>query len=194
MYLCGMNRTATLRRTFDSAHPIVMGLIGAVVIAGLTQVRIPLPFTPVPITGQTFAVILWPLLFGRTVGMMAVGTYLAAGLLGAPVFSGFTAMSALWGPTSGYLIGFLASAAVVGTIRDNYLLAMERSVLRAVVTTLTIIVATAIILGSGAMVLASFVGIENVWTMGVAPFLGVDVIKTILLLTSVEIARWTTRN
>ncbi len=173
------SRTTTV--AFSQAA--ILSVVGAITIAALTQVRIPLWFTPVPITGQTFAVLLWPLLFGRKAGLGAVSIYLAAGMLGAPVFSGFTALSALWGPTSGYLLGFLAAAAIMPTT--------DAPIGRIL---LSIVGGTAIILASGGAVLGLFVGYENVWRMGIEPFVVGDVVKTIALLASTGIARWTAQN
>ncbi len=153
--------------------------LGAVLIAAMTQVRIPLPFTPVPITGQTFAVILWAMVAGRTIGAASVATYLVAGALGAPVFSGFASITALWGPTSGYLLGFLPAAFVAGTIVEK--ITTTSNVMRATHYALTTLLAIVIIHACGAAVLATFVGGGNVWSMGVAPFLVVDVVKTVAI-------------
>ncbi len=165
-----------------------MSFYGALVIALLTQVRIPLPFTPVPITGQTFAVILWPLLFGRTIGLSSIGIYLAAGALGLPVFAGLESLTALWGPTSGYLMGFVAAGFLVGGLRDRGITATISGTLLAIVSAVTIILAC------GALVLGIFVGYENVWVMGIAPFLLGDVIKTVLLLVTSRASKWNTRS
>lgn len=153
--------------------------LGAVLIAAMTQVRIPLPFTPVPITGQTFAVILWALVAGRTIGAASVGTYLMAGALGAPVFSGFASITALWGPTSGYLLGFLPAAFVAGMIAET--ITSPSTILRASQYALTTCLAIVIIHVCGATVLATFVGSGNVWSMGIAPFLVADVVKTVAI-------------
>lgn len=180
--------TFTQRQSSVLTHPVAMSFYGALVLMALTQVRIALPFTPVPITGQTFAVILWPLLFGRTIGLGSIGIYLTAGALGLPVFAGFTALVALWGPTSGYLIGFIAATAIVGSMRDSGVTKKPLGALSA------IILATAVILSCGALVLGQFVGYSNVWMMGVAPFLLGDVVKTVLLVISARIGRWNTQN
>ena len=184
-----MNNTSFYRpRTLWFVHPIAMSFYGALVIALLTQVRIPLPFTPVPITGQTFAVILWPLLFGRTIGVSSIGIYLAAGALGLPVFSGFESLTALWGPTSGYLMGFVAAGILVGGLRDRGFTATILGMLLAIVSAVTVILAC------GALVLGLFVGYENVWVMGIAPFLLGDVVKTMLLLVTSRASKWNTRS
>ncbi|MEY3387021.1 MAG: hypothetical protein RIR53_1832 [Bacteroidota bacterium] len=179
--------TADLRRIVDS-QTLFLSLTGLVAIVLCTQVRIPLPFTPVPITGQTFAVIAWPLLFGYRAGLGAVGSYLLLGTLGAPVFAGFESLAALWGPTSGYLLGFALVAALVGRLRDVGATSTMMGL------ALTIVAAQALILACGAVVLSLFVGVENAYVMGVAPFLPGDVIKTVLLITMVKLSRWNATN
>ncbi|HBB26164.1 MAG TPA: biotin transporter BioY [Bacteroidetes bacterium] len=167
-----------------SNRTVQLSVLGTLVLVACTQVRIPLPFTPVPITGQTFAVIAWPLLFGYRVGMASVLSYLALGILGAPVFAGFESMSALWGPTSGYLIGFAAAAALLGRLRDAGLTSTRSGL------AVSIVGAQAVILLFGSLVLSTFVGTENAITMGVAPFLAGDVIKSALLFAMIRSVRW----
>ncbi len=90
---------------------------GSLLIALCAQLRIPLPFTPVPITGQTFAVLLLPALLGGWRGPAAVAAYLLQGALGLPFFAGGTAgWAMLAGPTGGYLVGFFAAAALIPLI------------------------------------------------------------------------------
>ena len=159
---------------------VVLTVAGAVAITLATQVRIDLPFTPVPITGQTFVVILWGLLFGSRQGALAAGTYLAAGALGAPVFAGFTSLVALWGPTAGYLLGFVPAAALAGWLQ-------ERGWTRNVGTTmLASLIASIPIFILGTPVLAAFVGWKSVLVMGVVPFLVGDVIKSALAAITVR--------
>ncbi|MBU3698982.1 MAG: biotin transporter BioY [Candidatus Kapabacteria bacterium] len=179
--------TLDLRRIADS-QTVLLSLSGIVAIMLCTQVRVPLPFTPVPITGQTFAVIAWPLLFGYRAGLGAVGGYLALGALGAPVFAGFESLTALWGPTSGYLVGFALAAALTGRLRDAGATSSAAGLF------LTIISAQALILVCGAAVLSLFVGTDNSLMMGVAPFLAGDAIKTALLFTMTRLSRWNATN
>lgn len=92
-------------------------LAGSLLVVLCAQIRIPLPFTPVPITGQTFAVLLLPALLGGWRGPAAVAAYLLQGALGLPFFAGGTAgWATLAGPTGGYLVGFLAAAVVIPLI------------------------------------------------------------------------------
>jgi len=168
-----------------TATTLALISFGTLLIAAMTQVRIPLPFTPVPITGQTFAVILWAMVAGRKIGAASVAAYLVAGAVGAPIFSGFASITALWGPTSGYLLGFLPAAIVAGTLAEKI---VSRSVaISALQYALTSVAAIAIIHVCGATVLTTFVGLDHVWAMGVAPFLVVDVVKTIAI-TSIMIS------
>jgi biotin transport system substrate-specific component len=182
-----MNSYRTIAPSLHEAftnRTVQLSVIGTLVLVACTQVRIPLPFTPVPVTGQTFAVIAWPLLFGYRIGLSSVLTYLALGCLGAPVFAGFESMSALWGPTSGYLIGFAAAAALLGRLRDAGLTSTPMRL------GLSVVGAQAIILLCGSLVLSTFVGAENAIVMGIAPFLAGDVIKSVLLFTMIRSVRW----
>jgi biotin transport system substrate-specific component len=89
-------------------------------IALLAQAAIPLPFSPVPITGQTLGVLLAGLLLGSRRGAACLLVYLAEGALGLPVFAGGTAGPAvLVGPTAGYLAGFVLAAYLVGRMAER---------------------------------------------------------------------------
>ena len=90
---------------------------GAAFTALSAQVSIPLPFTPVPLTLQTFAVLLTGAALGTVRGVLSMSLYLVAGVLGAPVFSNHTSG---WGGASfGYVIGFVVAAAVVGRLAEG---------------------------------------------------------------------------
>ncbi len=81
----------------------------------LAQIEIRLPFTPVPLTGQTFAVLLSGAVLGCRRGLLSQAAYLAEGLAGLPVFAGGSAgVAALLGPTGGYLWSFPLAAALLG--------------------------------------------------------------------------------
>lgn len=98
---------------------LVLVLAGSALIALAAQVRIPLPFSPVPVTGQTFAVLLVAASLGR-LGLASVLAYLAEGALGLPVFAGGAAgLGYMAGPTGGYLVGFVLAAAIVGSAAEH---------------------------------------------------------------------------
>jgi biotin transport system substrate-specific component len=112
-------REGTASRT---AYAVACSLAGAVFVAVLAQVSVPLPFTPVPITGQTLGVLLVGAAYGPTLGPATLGLYLLWGVAGLPVFApnpdgshetGLAVLS-LAGPTGGYLWGFVVSAWLVG--------------------------------------------------------------------------------
>lgn len=97
--------------------------LGFAALTGLlAQVRIPLPFTPVPITGQTFAALLAGVALGRWWGGISMAIYAALGIAGIPWFNGWSGgIGHLLGPTGGYIIGFVLSALVVGHLTDKYI-------------------------------------------------------------------------
>jgi biotin transport system substrate-specific component len=102
------------------ARELSLVLGGSLAIAAAAQFRIPLPFTPVPVTGQTFAVLLIGALFGAKRGVATVVTYLSLGIMGLPVFAAAPpGPGALLSPTAGYLAGFVAAAWVTGTLSER---------------------------------------------------------------------------
>jgi biotin transport system substrate-specific component len=96
---------------------------GMACVTGLmAQVRIPLPWTPVPITGQTLAVLLCGVILGRWWGGLSQALYVGLGALGMPWFSGWSGgYAAIAGPTGGYLIGFVLAALFVGYCADSFI-------------------------------------------------------------------------
>ncbi len=92
----------------------------AVATGLLAQVRIPLPWSPVPLTGQTFAVLLSGVLLGRRAGPLGQAIYVGLGAAGLPWFAGATGgLAVLAGPTAGYLAGFVIAPLVVGVVVDR---------------------------------------------------------------------------
>lgn len=108
-------------------------LFAAIIAAG-SFISIPLPFSPVPITLQNLFVVLAGLVAGPLAGTLAVAVFLAAGALGAPIFSGMRGgPGVIAGPTGGFLAGYLLAALVAGLIagapgeRDLHGTALSRS-------------------------------------------------------------------
>ncbi len=93
---------------------IGLSLLFAVITGIFAQIRIPLPWTPVPITGQVFAVLLAGVLLGSLYGGLSMIFYVCLGALGIPWFAGLRSGLTL-GPTLGYLIGFIPAAIFVGS-------------------------------------------------------------------------------
>lgn len=107
---------------------LLMIAAGVVLIAASAQLVIPLPFTPVPITGQTFGVLFSAALLGFRRSLLTVGLYLLLGFVGLPVFAGWSSglgkvatfsdgVLAL-APSGGYLLGFLLAAGLVGRLAE----------------------------------------------------------------------------
>ncbi len=94
---------------------------GTLFIAALAQIAIPVPGSPVPVTGQTLAVYLIGTTYGARLGFATFSTYLLAGIAGAPVFAPAATMgiARLTGATGGYLIGMLVAAFVLGALADR---------------------------------------------------------------------------
>jgi biotin transport system substrate-specific component len=112
-------RLGAFRWRYQASLPwkITLALLMAGLTGLLAQVRIALPFTPVPITGQTFAVLLAGVLLGRKWGGVSLGIYAILGLAGLPWFNGGSSgLSA----TGGYLIGFVLAALFLGYYTDKY--------------------------------------------------------------------------
>jgi biotin transport system substrate-specific component len=154
-----------------------LGLVGLFV--GITalaaQVRIPLPFTPVPITGQTFAVILCGAAIGARRGACAQLAYLLLGSAGLPVFAG-GACGLPFGPSGGYLIGFIPAAYLVGFLVER---GWDRRVGTAAVAML---LGNMVVYAFGLPWLAVMVGgpISKVLALGFTPFLPGDLYKLAL--------------
>ncbi len=103
-------------RTRDALWVVAFGLLTAL----MAQIRIPLPFTPVPITGQTLAVLLSGAVLGSRRGFCSQALYLAAGVAGLPVFAGGAAtFGQMLGPTGGYLWSYPVAAGLLGWLVER---------------------------------------------------------------------------
>ena len=151
----------------------------ALLTAAAAQIRIPLGFTPVPITGQTFAVLLSGAALGATWGGASQLLYVMLGAVGLPFFAGGNGgWTYATGSTLGYLIGFIVAAYVVGLMAERQ---QDRSVLSAVPAFLT---GNLIIYGFGVPWL--YYSIESISTgeaalaAGFTPFIAGDLVKIVL--------------
>jgi biotin transport system substrate-specific component len=162
-------------RTAGWLRDVTLIVLGALFVAILAQVRIPLPFTPVPLTGQTFAVLLVGATLGSTRGTASMLFYVALGALGLPVFAGgASGLTYLSGATLGYLIGFVMAAYVIGLLAER---GLERSVRTSI---LPFLLGTVIIYICGIAWLTILLGSFNkAMAAGLLPFLVGDAIKLI---------------
>ena len=146
---------------------------GSILIALLAQLEIPLQ--PVPITGQTFGVLLVGALLGSRLGAAAALTYLAWGAMGLPVFAGGSSgLARLAGPTGGYLAGFVVAAFLVGWLSER---GWDRHILT---TAIAMLLGTSLIYLPGIAWLSRFVGWDRVLQLGLMPFLIGDLLKVVL--------------
>lgn len=173
-------KTKTNARIYD----VALILSGSLLIALTAQIAIPLPFSPVPITGQTFGVLIIPVLLGSRRGVLAVAAYLAEGLIGLPFFAGGMAGPAiLMGTTGGYLVGFLVAAMIVGHLTDRgWDHKFGTTFLMMCLGTITVYV-------FGAIWLSQFMSAGMVISLGVLPFVIGDTLK-IVLATALLPAGW----
>ncbi len=150
-------------------------LCGVAGLSALAQISLPLPFTPVPITAQTFGVIVMGSSFGGPRAILTTLLYVCLGLAGAPVFSeASSGMGILLGPTGGYLVGFVASAYVMGKMS-------ERKLDRKFKTSLPLfLVGHLIIFLCGLAGLSQFVSLDALLQKGFYPFIPGMLIKTAL--------------
>ena len=139
------------------------------------QIVVPLPFTPVPLTGQTFAVLLTGALLGPRLGALAMLAYLAEGAAGLPFFRGGAGgVGHFSGATAGYLVAFPTAAYVTGYLAER---GWDRRFLTAAAA---MALGSVVILAGGWAWLALALGGAQAFRLGVAPFLPGDVVKIAL--------------
>jgi biotin transport system substrate-specific component len=167
--------TRTFPRAAAWLRDVILIVLGALFMAALAQIEIPLPFTPVPITGQTFGVLLVGAALGSKRGAASLASYLMLGIFGLPFFAGGAhGIGILIGATGGYLIGFVISAYIIGLLAER---GLERSVYTSIIPFL---VGTVIIYVCGVAWLAVFLGnFGKALAGGLLPFLVGDAIKLV---------------
>ena len=152
---------------------IILGSLALTISA-----KIKIPFYPVPMTMQTFVVMLLGLAFGYKIGLATVSLYLLEGIVGLPVFSNSpekgVGLVYFTGPTMGYLIGFLSATLIAGTISSN------DNTLK-IISKLLLSVSTIYILG--VLWLGTLIGWNKpILEFGVYPFLLAEIFKLALLV------------
>lgn len=172
-----MALTATAPRVLADFAPrtwathLTMALIGAGVVGVLAQVKVFLPGNPVPLTGQTLGVLLVAGALGWGRGVLAMVMYAGLGIAGVPWFA--SASAGFQFAAFGYVLGFVAAAAVVGTLAER---GMTRRVSG---VALIFAIGSVTIYAVGASWLAVVVGMgwSQAFTLGVVPFVVGDVVK-----------------
>lgn len=165
-------RPESISRT---TYNVILVTVGSLFIAACAQLAIPLPFTPVPITGQSFAVLLIGIFFGSRLGAATVLAYLAEGASGLPFFAeGTGGLAVFAGPTGGYLVGFVFASFCAGYLAEKK---WDRKVWTA---GLAMFLSSFVIFAFGVSWLSSFIGFGKAVELGFLPFLPGDVIKTVI--------------
>lgn len=151
---------------------LVLG--GAALVGVFAQIAVPLPFTPVPLTGQTFAVLLVGASLGTVRGIVSMLLYGLVGVLGVPWFAG--GASGFTMPSFGYIVGFIAAAGLVGWLAER---GWTRT---AIDTALAMVLGNVTIYAIGVTWLKFSLGATwaSAITMGMTPFLIGDGIKILL--------------
>lgn len=172
--------SGTKLKTYNASQSHWLLLIQVVLCSlfiGLSaRICIALPFTPVPITCQTLAVMIVGGMLGSRNGALALILYLAEALMGLPVLAGGRSDSFfLFSPMGGYIIGWVIQAYLAGWFVE------KRKILGKPVMFLGLGLACAIQLACGACCLAFFVGAKNAWSMGIAPFIPGELCKIALI-------------
>ena len=149
----------------------ILSFTGSALIALCAQVSV--PFYPVPVTMQTFAVILIGLTYGWRLGGITVALYLVEGAIGLPVFAGGKGgMIVLMGPTAGYLYGFFLAAVACGWFAER---GFDRSYFKLIVPLLA---GNVLLYTSGLIWLGNFIGWDKpVLDFGLYPFIPGDLLK-----------------
>jgi biotin transport system substrate-specific component len=166
------------------AYDVTLVLAGSLLLALSAQIAFPLPFSPVPVTGQTFAVLMLAALYGRKRGVATMLAYLGEGAAGLPVFAqGLSGPAVLSGPTGGYLAGFVAAAFVVGWLAE---MGWDR---RSWTTFLAMVIGNLVIYAFGVTWLTHFLGMSGAIDAGLTPFLVGDLAKILLAMVALP-AGW----
>ena len=163
-------------RTRRILRDVGIAIAGSLLLTLSAKTQI--PFWPVPMTMQTFVVMVIGMALGPRLGVATVALYLAQGAVGFPVFAGTpekgVGLAYMMGPTGGYLAGFLAGAWICGALAE---LGWDRSWLKSGIAAA---IGHAVIFGLGVLWLQSLIGWQKAFEFGVAPFWAATLLKTAL--------------
>ncbi len=167
-----------------AARNVVLAVAGTLLLA--LSAKIHIPFWPVPLTMQTFVVLVLGAAYGWKLGASTMLLYLAEGAAGLPVFSGTPergiGLAYMVGPTGGYLVGFVAGAALCGWLAER---GWDR---RWWGTAVAMSLGHLVILALGWAWLAALIGPAKAYALGVTPFYAATVAKTALAVLALPLA------
>jgi biotin transport system substrate-specific component len=174
-------------RLNSRVRDVALVVAGALFIYLTARVSIPIPGTPIPMTGQTFGVLLVGGSLGLRRGFAAVSLYVLLGVIGLPFFAdGEGGISVILGASGGFLIGFIAAGAIVGRLAE---LGWDRKFIGALGAML---VGEAILYAIGLPWLKAVTGMSWQQTIdaGLVPFIVGDAIKAVLAAALFPVAWW----
>ncbi|HEX7007725.1 MAG TPA: biotin transporter BioY [Alphaproteobacteria bacterium] len=164
------------RPEYCALRAVVLAVVGSLLLTASAKAHV--PFWPVPMTMQTFAVVVIGMAYGWRLGGATVLLYLVEGAAGLPVFSGTPergiGLAYMVGPTGGYLVGFLVAALLCGWLAER---GWDRKLAPAL---LAMLLGHAVIFIFGVGYLSTLIGMEKAIDLGVTPFLLGTVVKTAL--------------
>lgn len=188
-----MVREETLSR--ENIWYKVLGVLTFTILTGIAaQIRIPIPFSPVPVTGQTFVVLLAPLLINK-LSILSQILYILLGVLGIPWFSGNNfGLQALVGPTGGYLVGFIFASLFISRFFDSAKHKMASTIVILSVANFAIIYSFGLIqLYVWFSLKGTQLSLAKLLSMGLLPFILGDLVKISLVSGTYSIFRKITR-
>jgi biotin transport system substrate-specific component len=157
---------------------------GSLFITLCAQVRIPLPITPIPITLQTFAVMMVAVVLGPRLGTLSALAYIAEALIGLPVLSGMVSQpGVLFTVKGGYLVGFAIQAYLVGCV------VRLRHLIGNVLVFTGLLLASAVQLICGGLWFAYLMDWQSTLMLGIAPFLPGEILKVLTVMGSLIYGR-----
>ncbi|MGB9597465.1 MAG: biotin transporter BioY, partial [Candidatus Poribacteria bacterium] len=149
----------------------------AILTGVMAQIRIPLPFTPVPLTGQVFAVLLSAVFLGGYFGALSQLFYVILGIAFVPWFSGgMGGLEIIKGLTGGYLIGFIPSAMFIGILTNRYAI-FRRFHLQIMLMMVGVLIIY--VFGSAQIAILMRLGFYDTIKIAVLPFITIDLIKAV---------------
>src|SRR5271170_1464750 len=169
------NRSGSLQDSLAGKTLLVVS--ATAFVAACAHISLPLPFTPVPLTLQNFAVLIVGMLLGPVAGFSAMDLYLAEGALGLPVFTPYAAggVAHRLGPNGGFLFSYPLAAATAGWVVRAMLRVTTRfrsALIASIAATLPIF-----LLGAGWLAHFLHLGTSATWSLAVAPFIPGEIVK-----------------
>lgn len=162
------------------ARNVVLAILGTALLTISAKVQV--PFYPVPMTMQTFVVLVIGMAYGWRLGGATVLLYLGEGAVGLPVFASGGGYAYFVGPTGGYLVGFLAAAVAIGWLAER---GWDRNPLLAV---LALALGTVVIFMLGLAWLSVLIGFQPAIANGLVPFIPGAIVKLALAAVTLPVA------